>query len=1010
MALFFVIFSAAMAAATFIENNSGSSASYTMIYGARWFELIIILLAINLAGQLIINRLFRKNKLPVAIFHLAFILMVLGAGITRYFGWEGTMHIRKGEVLSRCFSEGKFIGYRISDDNGNVLAENFEKYSMLYDSKGNFKKVLTPGKRKYTLTLAKIVPNAAESVTDDPAGVPLISLHVSTGISASEDIVLAKGEIKEAGGISIGFSPVNKTDVMINVDSGNFLVTSKYEMGLINMLSSGTRTIERGTSLKLEPMEVISIKDISIVPQRMSLNGILKVSAQDPMKEETGKDALLFQVSSENRTDSVYVWEKETEPVAVNSFRFDNYNFEITCGSKSKALPFSLKLNDFTLERYPGSSSPSGYKSDVTLIDREAGTERPFNIYMNNILKYRGYRFYQESYDKDEMGTILAVNHDVAGITVTYAGYALLFFFIILSLAVKTSNFRNIKASSWDSSLRKKSIVAVLSFIILSGTSAINAQGFVPSKQNSEKFGKVLIQDQGGRTKPLFTLSSDILRKVSGKAEFKGSTPMQVFLGLYFDFDHWKDALMIRVPDKNIQTFLGLKGNMASFSDLVSLEGSSRYKLSDKVNEAYSKEPGARSRIDREVMKIDERVNIIYMVYRGDFMKIFPPRNGRQEWLTPEQAAKPGAGAEDSVYLKSFLPLLAESLQSGKSDRAEQLYESVRNYQIKYAGYSLPSESRTKAEIIYDKLGIFEKLFPFYLAVGFIMLIVLIYIVIAGREDSSVLVRILSWMLFAGFLCHSSGLALRWYIAGHSPMSNGYESMIFISWATILAGFVFRRRSAFSLSATAVLAGLTLMVAHLSFMDPEITNLVPVLKSYWLTLHVSVITGSYGFLGLGAVLGIITMVLLILMKPDNRERISKTIDDLTIINFRTLTLGLSFLTIGTFLGAIWANESWGKYWGWDPKETWSLITIIVYAFITHSRMIPGLKSVFTFNLLSLFGFSSVLMTYFGVNYYLTGMHSYASGEPMSMPVFIYVIAVLLTGISVTAYLKYRKVM
>jgi len=288
------------------------------------------------------------------------------------------------------------------------------------------------------------------------------------------------------------------------------------------------------------------------------------------------------------------------------------------------------------------------------------------------------------------------------------------------------------------------------------------------------------------------------------------------------------------------------------------------------------------------------------------------------------------------------------------------------------------------------------------------MLIGLITMVIKGRKEVTLFTRVLSWILFAGFLLHTFGLALRWYIAGHSPMSNGYESMLFISWVTLLAGFLFSRRSPFAISATAVLASMTLMVAHLSFMDPEITNLVPVLKSYWLTLHVSVITGSYGFLGLGAILGLITMILLALNKKKNRVRISSTIDDLTVINFKTLTLGLYLLTIGTFLGAVWANESWGRYWGWDPKETWSLITIVIYSLVIHSRMIPGMKDIFTFNLLSLFAFSSVLMTYFGVNYYLSGLHSYAGGDPVPVPVFVYVAVIVLTALSYLAYVRYSS--
>lgn len=793
MGILFVISVISMAAATFIENDFGSAASYSMVYNTRWFEIILLLLSVNLIGQLIIHKLFRKEKLPIALFHLSFVLMITGACITRYFGWEGSIHIREGEISSTCYSD------------------------LISDS-------------------------------------------------------------EKSGGVF---------------------------------------------------------------------------------------------------------------------------------GSKITTLPFSLRLDAFIMERYPGSNSPSGYKSNVTLIDKAANVEKPFTIFMNNILKYKGYRFYQSSFDKDEKGTILSVNHDLAGMLVTYTGYSLLFLFIILSLISRNSQFRNIKASAWSSPLRK-GVAAVLFFIVISGSSALNAQKFIPGKEGSEEVGKVLVQDQKGRTKPLFTLSSDILRKVSRESKFEGNSPMQVFLGLYFDFDHWKDAPLIRVSNKDIQKSLGVTGNMVSFADLVDLNGKGKYKLSEEVNAAYEKAPSQRNKYDKEVMKVDERVNIIYMIYKGDFMKIFPLNDGSHNWGTADEAIKSARSREDSLYLQKALPLLIETLQTNNSFTVKQIAESISGYQKRFSEYALPSASKTNAEVTYYKLGIFEKLFPLYSTIGILMLVGLIIMVIKGRKKTSLLVKILGLLLFAGFLFHTLGLALRWYIAGHSPMSNGYESLIFISWATLLAGFIFSRKSAFSLSATAVLAGLTLMVAHLSFMDPEITNLVPVLKSYWLTLHVSVITGSYGFLGLGAILGIITMILLLLSNPENRDRISNTIDELTVINFKTLTLGLYFLTIGTFLGAVWANESWGRYWGWDPKETWSLITIIVYAFVTHSRMIPGMKSIYSFNLLSLLGFSSVLMTYFGVNYYLSGMHSYASGDPVTVPLFVYVTVFVLAGLCVAAYLKYKR--
>jgi len=354
------------------------------------------------------------------------------------------------------------------------------------------------------------------------------------------------------------------------------------------------------------------------------------------------------------------------------------------------------------------------------------------------------------------------------------------------------------------------------------------------------------------------------------------------------------------------------------------------------------------------------------------------------------------------------MPALAEALKTNNIVSARKITESVGSYQAKFSKYQLPSKSKTTAELLYYKLGIFEKLFPFYATIGLIMLIGLITMVIKGEKEKYSFIKILVWVLVAGFLFHTLGLGLRWYIAGHAPMSNGFESLTFISWAILIAGLIFSRKSAFALSAAAVLAGMTLMVAHMSFMDPEITNLVPVLKSYWLTLHVSVIVSSDGFLGVGAILSLINLILLSLSNDKNRTRISDTIDELTVINFRILTLGLYLLTIGTFLGAVWANESWGRYWGWDPKETWSLITIIIYSLVIHSRRIPGMKDIFTFNLISLFAFSSVLMTYFGVNYYLSGMHSYAAGDPVPVPSFVYIAVIALAALSFLAYTKYRK--
>jgi cytochrome c-type biogenesis protein CcsB len=260
-------------------------------------------------------------------------------------------------------------------------------------------------------------------------------------------------------------------------------------------------------------------------------------------------------------------------------------------------------------------------------------------------------------------------------------------------------------------------------------------------------------------------------------------------------------------------------------------------------------------------------------------------------------------------------------------------------------------------------------------------------------------------LLILFFFALTAGLAMRWYISGHAPWSNGYESLVYIAWATLLAGFIFSKNSPITIAATGIMTGLILFVAHLSWMDPQVTMLVPVLKSYWLSIHVSMITASYGFLGLGALLGFITLILFIIKNSSNEIQISNAIRELNAINEMSLMIGLIMLTIGNFLGGVWANESWGRYWGWDPKETWALVTILVYAVVVHVRFIKSIYTQFSYSVISLLAFTSVLMTYFGVNYYLAGMHSYAKGDPVPVPEFVPISYAVIFIIIILAYRK-----
>lgn len=1005
----FIVFIVAMAVATFIENDYGAPSARQLVYGSRWFELIFLLMVVNMVGQIFTFKLYRRSKLTVLAFHLSFIIMILGAAITRYMGFEGRVHIREGQTVDYALSTDKYMGLQVANSKGDIVYDKSQKLTVTRTSLGEFYKDGHVGDKKFEVRYSRFIPNAVETVTDIAAGEPIIAVQVSDGKSFNETVFLKSGEVFLHENLSMGFNSLMEDGLSVNTESTGFSVVASDTLYAISMMTGEEESFAPGKTIDLREKLIYSFKEYRIVPQKMSKSAALLPVRNDNAKM-TGKDAFEIELNYGGEVKRVYVYDIYNGEATSAMEEIGGARFRLTYGPHRITFPFSLTLKDFLLERYPGSSSPSGYQSDVILKDPDKGIDMPYSIYMNNILKHRGYRFFQSSYDPDEKGTILSMNNDLAGMLVTYTGYAMLFFFIMLSMLNRNSAFWKVTPSLWrNSSSKILGIIALL--LILPASLSANPSKIVYNKKKADEFGKVLIQDQKGRTKPLYTVSTDIMRKVNRENTYKGMSPMQVFLGLTTDFQNWQDEALIKVSNRELRSALGITEEYVSITTLVDFN-TGTYALSGLIDNVFSKPEAQRSKMDKEVLKVDERVNIIMMIARGEFLKMFPLRDGTDNWGTPSQALKNAASEQDSIYLSNILSLYTQALFTGKSTgdytETDQYLKSIVDYQRAFAGYELPTESKVNAELIYYKMLIFEKLFPYYSAVGVIMLLVLIVMIIRGKTGSSLLVKSLSVLVLAGFIFHTFGLGLRWYISGHSPMSNGYESLLFISWVTVLVGLGFGRKSSLTLAATAVLASLTLMVAHLSFMDPEITNLVPVLQSYWLTLHVSVITASYGFLGLSAILGLVNMILYALNTRRSRKHALTTIDELSVISYRSLTFGLYFLTIGTFLGAIWANESWGRYWGWDPKETWSLITIIVYAFVLHAKNIKGLKSIFAYNVMSVYAFFSVLMTYFGVNYYLSGLHSYAGGDPVPVPSFVYYTVASLIILTIISYRKYSK--
>ena len=376
-----------------------------------------------------------------------------------------------------------------------------------------------------------------------------------------------------------------------------------------------------------------------------------------------------------------------------------------------------------------------------------------------------------------------------------------------------------------------------------------------------------------------------------------------------------------------------------------------------------------------------------------------------------------GRVIKDSLYsnfiktgLLAYLATLQnDKLQNTDFKQSQKLVEAIKKTQQRYGGKTMLSEKKIKTEITYNKYDIFKKLFSWYMYASSLMFVLLIVQIL--RDKSKVLklsVNIFKFLLYVFFGLHTAGLIVRWYISGHAPWSDAYESMIYVAWATMAFGVILGQKSKLTLASTAFVTAIILMIAHWNWMDPSIGNLQPVLNSYWLMIHVAVIVGSYGPMALGMILGVISLLLIILTTSKNRDKMSLNIKELTVINEMALTVGLVMLTIGNFLGGMWANESWGRYWGWDPKETWALISIMIYAFVIHMRLVPGLRSRLAFNIASILAFGSIMMTYFGVNFYLAGLHSYAKDDQEISVIYILASLLILTIISVFAYIKHRK--
>lgn len=1028
-----LVFAASLGIATFIEEKYDTITAQLLVYHARWFEVVLFLLAVNFIGNIFRFKMLSSKKYAMLIFHLAFIIVILGAGLTRYLGFEGTMHIREGESSDYMFSTTPYLLIEANNNNSTVHYERALTLSPYLDNNFHIKIKNEGGKGPIDVRYRNYFKNAVERIVENvPGGSDMVEI-VYVSENAQHSLYLKRGESERIGNLPVAYENSSDTSAInFTEQGGKWTLFSPVELVRRQMTGAVSDTIRPNTTCDIDPTRYFTIGDLSFLYKKAYRNAKKEIVAGTD--ENNSAAALILDVSYGGKQEEVTVI---GGPGYANNFTettLAGLIIKIAYGDKKIQLPFSLHLNDFILDRYAGSMSPSSYASEVTLIDNSNNLKEKHRIFMNNVLDYKGYRFFQSSYDTDERGTILSVNHDFWGTWVTYTGYFLLGLGFVLTLLNKNSRFRSLSLAIKELRNKRKSLV-VVGIILLTGfVSPAYTQDAVQrpvSPEHAEKFGHLLVQTFDGRFEPVHTLAYDVMHKVSRMDNFNipGKGPMnalQVYIDLMMDGQFWQQQKIIYIREKSVRDVLGIQDKYASLLDFYDQQ--SKYKLAEITETSFRKKQSEQNAFDKEIIKLDERLNVFISAMNGSSLKIFPligspthkwlstndslafaPLTGPVTTLTHELQLNPVTYAG---LLRQYFMKAAEAARSGDYSAPERIVNVMESLQRQYTPAEIiPSQKMVNLEIMYNKAEIFIKLRNWY-GILSLVLLTLAFIDIIRTKKS----KFISWalkisiaVLAVTFVYFTYGMGLRWYLSGHAPWSNGYEALLLMAWGSLLAGFSFARYSKITLAATVVLAASMLMTASHSSYDPQLTNLQPVLKSYWLIIHVAVITISYGFLGLGFALGLINMLISVFKNSKNKLKLSLIGEELTHINEMNLTIGLFLATLGTFLGGIWASESWGRYWGWDAKETWALVIVIVYAIILHFRMVPKMKSAFVFNAGSILAFGSVLMTFVGVNYYLSkGLHSYAADDNKVFPVWAWIMILAVLLLIVVAGLKEKK--
>ncbi len=630
------------------------------------------------------------------------------------------------------------------------------------------------------------------------------------------------------------------------------------------------------------------------------------------------------------------------------------------------AMPFNLKLLDFQVEYYPGTGSPADYISHVEVEDLKINTRFEAGISMNKILKYKGFRFYQASFDSDMQGSILSVSRDIYGIPVTYAGYFALFLSMLILLLDKNGRFRKLIR---DPLLKKTVLVIVFCITAFSLQSAtLSKDSLTIDKEQARKFGKIWMM-YDGRIAPLQTFARDFTMKLTGKTEYRYANAEQVLSGWLFFTQKWQSVELLTIEHEELQQVIGKQ--TASYMDFYR---SGQYKLAPYLQEHLGSQ---QSPLTKEAVKLDEKIQLINMLQSGMLIKIFPYNNhGSIHWVSTGDELPDSIAVNNGLFIRRFFPMYGAALRTGDAEQVSMLLEKLESYQQLQGGSTIPTNLHRTVELIYNQSDIFQWFFMPCLAIGLCALIFFIIQTLQNRKMPEIS-RAFSVLLICFFIIFTFILVCRTYIGGRIPMSNGFETMLLIAWCAMLVSLCLRKFSPLVIPFGFLISGFALLVARLGMMNPKITPLVPVLSSPLLSIHVSLLMFAYALTGFMVLNSLSSFTILLFTTKENLSIIRVSIDRLRVLSEIFLYPATFFMAAGIFVGAIWANVSWGRYWGWDPKEVWALITFMLMSLVFHTRTLKWFADTFFFHAYMLVIFASVLMTYFGVNYFLGGMHSYA---------------------------------